>query len=46
MVREALIETELRERNAEGVGTLTLVYNHHQRELEEKLTHYQNASAG
>lgn len=42
MVREALIENELREKNAEGVGTLTLVYNHHQRELEEKLTGYQH----
>jgi len=42
MVRESLIENELREKNAEGVGTLTLVYNHHQRELEEKLTHYQH----
>jgi CopG family transcriptional regulator, nickel-responsive regulator len=42
MVREALIENELREKNAEGVGTLTLVYNHHQRELEEKLTNYQH----
>lgn len=42
MVREMLIENELREKNAEGVGTLTLVYNHHQRELEEKLTGYQH----
>jgi CopG family transcriptional regulator, nickel-responsive regulator len=42
MVREALIENELREKNAEGIGTLTLVYNHHQRELEEKLTGYQH----
>lgn len=42
MVRETLIENELREKNAEGIGTLTLVYNHHQRELEEKLTNYQH----
>jgi CopG family transcriptional regulator, nickel-responsive regulator len=42
MVREVLIENELREEKAEGVGTLTLVYNHRQRELEEKLTNYQH----
>ena len=42
MVRGMLIENELREESAEGVGTLTLVYNHHQRELEEKLTSYQH----
>jgi CopG family transcriptional regulator, nickel-responsive regulator len=42
MVRGMLIENELREENTEGVGTLTLVYNHHQRELEEKLTSYQH----
>jgi CopG family nickel-responsive transcriptional regulator len=42
MVRDLLIENELREGNSEGVGTLTLVYDHHQRELEEKLTSYQH----
>jgi CopG family nickel-responsive transcriptional regulator len=42
MVRDLLIENELREGNTEGVGTLTLVYDHHQRELEEKLTSYQH----
>ena len=42
MVRDLLIEKKLREENTEGVGTLTLVYNHHQRELEEKLTDYQH----
>lgn len=42
MVRDLLIEKKLREENTEGVGTLTLVYNHHQRELEEKLTGYQH----
>jgi len=42
MVRDLLIEKKLREENTEGVGTLTLVYNHHQRELEEKLTNYQH----
>jgi len=42
MIRNLLVEDKLREGNAEGVGTLTLVYNHHQRELEEKLTEYQH----
>jgi CopG family nickel-responsive transcriptional regulator len=42
MVRDLLIEQKLREENTDGVGTLTLVYNHHQRELEEKLTDYQH----
>jgi CopG family transcriptional regulator, nickel-responsive regulator len=42
MIRSLLVENVLREKNAEGVGTLTLVYNHHQRELEEKLTEYQH----
>ncbi len=42
MIRNLLIEEELENENTEGVGTLTLVYNHHQRELEEKLTDYQH----
>ena len=42
MIRNLLVENALREENAEGVGTLTLVYSHHQRELEEKLTEYQH----
>lgn len=42
MVRNLLIENALQEESTEGAGTLTLVYNHHQRELEEKLTNYQH----
>jgi CopG family transcriptional regulator, nickel-responsive regulator len=42
MARNLLVESEIKEENAEGVGTLTLVYSHHQRELEEKLTEYQH----
>jgi len=42
MVRNLLSESKLKEENAEGAGTLTLDYNHHQRELEEKLTGYQH----
>jgi CopG family transcriptional regulator, nickel-responsive regulator len=42
MVRNLLIESKLKEEKAEAVGTLTLVYSHHRRELEEKLTEYQH----
>ena len=42
MVRDLLIENAMRNESTEGVGTLTLVYNHNQRELEEKLTSYQH----
>ncbi len=42
MARNLLIEDKLKEEKSEGVGTLTLIYNHHQRELEEKLTEYQH----
>jgi CopG family transcriptional regulator, nickel-responsive regulator len=42
MVRNLLVEKEIGHESTEGVGTLTLVYNHHQRELEEKLTDYQH----
>ncbi len=47
MARNLLIENKLKDENTEGVGTLTLVYSHHQRELQEKLTenqhHHMNA---
>jgi CopG family nickel-responsive transcriptional regulator len=43
MIRSLLVEKELGNEDTEGVGTLTLVYNHHQRELEEKLTDYQHS---
>jgi CopG family nickel-responsive transcriptional regulator len=42
MIRNMLVEKELEYESTEGVGTLTLIYNHHQRELEEKLTEYQH----
>jgi CopG family transcriptional regulator, nickel-responsive regulator len=42
MVRNLIMENALQEENTESVGTLTLVYNHHQRELGEKLTEYQH----
>ena len=42
MVRDHLIEDKLEKDNVESVGTLTVVYDHHQRELQEKLTGYQH----
>jgi CopG family nickel-responsive transcriptional regulator len=42
MVRDQLVEQELQGGNADAVGTLTLVYDHHQHDLQEKLTHYQH----
>ena len=42
MVRDRLIEEEKQLGNANVVGTVTVVYDHHQRELEEKLTSYQH----
>jgi CopG family transcriptional regulator, nickel-responsive regulator len=37
MLRDRLIEDELQEGNVDSVGTLTVVHDHHQRDLEEKL---------
>ena len=42
MVRNHLIEDELQLGDVESVGTLTVVYDHHQRDLQEKLTGYQH----
>ena len=42
MVRDSLIEEEKQMAHANVVGTVTLIYDHHQRELEEKLTDYQH----
>jgi CopG family nickel-responsive transcriptional regulator len=42
MVRAQLVEEKLEQGNVEAVGTLTVVYDHHQRELQEKLTDYQH----
>jgi len=42
LIRNALVETEWRDESASTVGTVTLVYNHHQRELQDKLTKLQH----
>ena len=42
LVRDRLIQEEWREDDVETVGTITLIYDHHQRELTEKLTSQQH----
>jgi CopG family transcriptional regulator, nickel-responsive regulator len=42
MARDLIVEEEKQLGDAEVVGTVTVVYDHHQRELEEKLTDYQH----
>lgn len=43
LIRGALVEDEWRREDAETVGTVTLVYDHHTRDLAEKLTDHQHA---
>ncbi len=42
LIRARLVEERVQDPDAEAIGVLTLVYNHHQRELEEKLTDVQH----
>ena len=42
LVREKLVETEWETGTQEVVGTITIIYNHHTRELTEKLTELQH----
>jgi CopG family nickel-responsive transcriptional regulator len=44
LVRERLVKEEWESETAETVGTITLVYDHHQRDLTEKLTAHQHHS--
>ena len=43
LIRDKIV-AEQWEEAAEVLGTITLVYNHHQRELSEKITHIQHHS--
>jgi CopG family transcriptional regulator, nickel-responsive regulator len=43
LIRAAQVELELEQEEKEGVGTVTLVYNHHVRDLSDKLTEQQHA---
>lgn len=42
LIRARLAEERMQNPDAEAIGVLTLVYNHHQRDLEEKLTDVQH----
>ena len=44
LIRDRLVEQEWEEGEQETVGTITLVYNHHTRELEHELTEMQHRS--
>ncbi len=43
LIRGALVEQKWEAGDAETVGTVTLVYNHHVRDLSDKLTEQQHA---
>lgn len=42
LVRDALVDEGIREDRGMVYGSLTIVYDHHKRELEHKLTHLQH----
>ena len=44
MIRDSLVEQEWESEDRETVGTITIVYNHHTRELEHALTDMQHKS--
>lgn len=44
MIRDSLVEEEWEGESRETVGTITIVYNHHTRELEHALTDMQHKS--
>jgi CopG family nickel-responsive transcriptional regulator len=44
MIRDSLVEQEWETEDRETVGTITIVYNHHTRELEHALTDMQHKS--
>jgi CopG family nickel-responsive transcriptional regulator len=43
LIRSTLVETRSANDDAEMIGTVTLVYDHHVRDLSEKLTEHQHA---
>lgn len=43
LIRASLVEERCGSENQEAVGTVTLVYNHHVRDLSDKLTEHQHA---
>ena len=43
LIRNALVEEEWTRENKEAVGTVSLVYDHHTRDLSDKLTEHQHS---
>ena len=43
LIRASLVEEQLGSEEHEAVGTVTLVYNHHVRDLSDKLTEHQHS---
>jgi CopG family nickel-responsive transcriptional regulator len=43
LIRASLVEERCESEDQEAVGTVTLVYNHHVRDLSDKLTEHQHA---
>lgn len=43
LIRNALVEEEWTKENDETVGTVSLVYDHHTRDLADKLTEHQHS---
>ena len=43
LIRNALVEEEWTRENKEMVGTVSLVYDHHTRDLSDKLTEHQHS---
>jgi len=43
LIRNALVEDQWARENEETIGTVTLVYDHHTRDLSDKLTEHQHS---
>jgi len=43
LIRNALVEEDWAKENREAVGTVSLVYDHHTRDLSDKLTEHQHS---
>jgi len=43
LIRNALVEEQWAHENEEAVGTVSLVYDHHTRDLSDKLTEHQHS---
>ena len=42
LVRDRLVQEEWKRDDVETVGTITIIYDHHKRELQERLTKHQH----